>query len=454
MLATGGKFVHLWSLSASNPFSQINLPKPPINDMCFTFDNRQLLVGGESEILTRIDIYSGEKQSIGTNLPRISKIACSSDGHFVAAGSKSGPIAIFGEERLISRAHRVGITALVYARNSSTLIAGDKNGLISMGTNKRTKLPNWSSTRYGSVYDISGAKHSDMIAVACKSGLIIYDLVQTSIVGAQKFRSRSICYSPFSDNLIAISGEKSDLLFYDPRSNVVVNTVQFESPVVSLDFRFDGITVGAAVQGAGVKLLDIRQLDKIQDMICDDEIATICFQQQLLDEPISSELVTLQSEPPQLSGWPRPLSPRKDVIENEEPEKPAEPEKPEEEELDLDKIRTELQAIEQDVLAHEPTLSPRNAAFLQAARDLRKRKTANVFELTQLEQASSIQERKSKTKQRETTNETNEMIKIICGAYRDAMEDMQDEMNQVMNNVHLDILKRISDLKRQIAELQ
>ena len=54
----------------------------------------------------------------------------------------------------------------------------------------------------------------------------------------------------------------------------------------------------------------------------------------------------------------------------------------------------------------------------------------------------------------ETTDETKEMIRMITEAYATAMEDMQDEMNQAMNSVHLDILKRTAELKKVIDELQ
>ena len=453
MLATGGKLLHLWSLPSYSRFGEVNPAKPPINDICFTYDGRQILLGGECEVLTRIDLYTGEKQSIGTNLPRISRIACSSDGHFVAVGSKSGPIAIFGEQRQISRAHRVAVTALAYANDCTTLIAGDKNGLISMGTNKRTKLPNWSATRYGSVYDISVARHSDVIAISCKAGLIIYDLVQTGIIGAQKLKAKSLCHSPFSDNLIAIVGNGNEVLFYDPSSNMVVNTVQFGQPVTSLDFRFDGVTVGAAVQNEGVKLLDIRQLDRMYDLVCDDETSCIRFQPKLIDDPVSKALVTLQSQEPVLAGWPRPLTPRKDLsISSKEPV--GQHESAEEEELDLDKIRTEIQEIEQDIVAHEPTLSPRNAAFLKAARELKAKNRTNVFALTEFESTKFTPKEKKQSAKPETTDETKEMIRIITEAYATAMEDMQDEMNQAMNNVHLDILKRTAELKKVIDDLQ
>ena len=46
------------------------------------------------------------------------------------------------------------------------------------------------------------------------------------------------------------------------------------------------------------------------------------------------------------------------------------------------------------------------------------------------------------------------MIRMITEAYATAMEDMQDEMNQAMNSVHLDILKRTAELKKVIDELQ
>lgn len=466
MLATGGKSVHLWSLSATDPFSEIKLKKPVINDICFAPDGRTLYIGSDSENLNKVDIYTGDQTIMDTNSPSINRITCSRNGAYIATGSKTGTIALFGDgEKQNFRSHRVAITALAFTNDSKSLIAADSHGLISVGSFKRAKMKGWSSTKNGPVYDFTLSRHSETLAIACKSGIAIYDLSEDKIVSLDKIRATSLRRSPFKDNLL-IGANKTELFFYDPRANCVIDSLKLDQDITSVDFKYDGVTVGAAA--SSVKIFDIRLLGKASDPVMtlqtDSAIKRIAFQPVFVDDPISARLIMKESSQPKIDRMPKPIPISDQVVEEEQ--RVTEPdansastvvkagEEEEDDDIDLDKIRQELKAIEEDVIAHEPTMSPRNAALLKTARELRmQNEKIDVFSLTETGICETPRAKKTIPKVKETS-ETMEMAKIISDAYATAMEDMQDEMTEAMNNIHFDILRRVEELKRQIAELQ
>jgi hypothetical protein len=251
---------------------------------------------------------------------------------------------------------------LVFTNDSSALIAGDKSGQISIGSFKRARLSGWSA-RNGRVYDISSAHHSDVVAISCEGGLSIYDLEHSKVVGMESLGCRRIRHSPFTDNFIAVSTDARELLFFDPTSHEVVGSVQFPAEVSALDFKFGGVTVAAAVSGIGVRVFDIRKLDRALDLRVESpaEIRAVAFQPAPVDDPICADSIQFVEENPQ----PEVAEVELDV------RPPTEPDSDD----DLDDIRRHIAEIERDVKLNEPTLSPRDAAILKSARDIRRPKT-------------------------------------------------------------------------------
>jgi hypothetical protein len=111
-----------------------------------------------------------------------------------------------------------------------------------------------------------------------------------------------------------------------------------------------------------------------------------------------------------------------------------------EKELDLDEIA-------QDVRMNEPTLSPRNAAFLKSARELRKPVAPQV--LPSAEPEKGKKKKKQKEEERDSS-ESREIIRIVSSLWKNAMDGVMDEMSEAFNNMHLDILMKIAQLQSEI----
>jgi hypothetical protein len=454
MLAAGSEVLRLWSPSSTSPFYSLELPPKSVNDVCFSANSRLLYLGTNTESLVQLDLYKGGQTMIETDSPSITKIACSPNGTYIATGSRAGVVTVLSNHEAEApeafRAHHIQITSLVFTNDSTALIAGDRYGQISIGSFKRSRLPGWSSRR-GQIFDISSAYHSDVIGISCNTGLAFYDLIDSKIVSAKSIKSQAISYSPHNDNLIAVATTESELLFYDPSADKIVTSIQFSGPVTALDFKFDGVTIAAAVADHGIKLIDIRRLDQAVSLDRTKTVNALRFQPALLDEPISSEFIQFRS--PEIV---RPEPTPEPKIESK-PEPKAQPVQPEEPEIDLDTIRSTLHEIETDVKLHEPTLDPRNAALLKTARSLAKPASAQVPGVApdEMNLITGYPKRRPGTPREELalSPQAREISEIVSRYFKKAMVEVQEEMVDAVNTVHLDVLTRISEISREIENL-
>jgi hypothetical protein len=440
MLATGSDVVQLWALSSTHSFCKLDFPSSVINDVRYSADSRSLHIGGNTEHLTTVNLYTGERRTLGTDSPTITKISCSRNGQYTATGSRSGSVAVFSqgsESPEIFRSHRNEITSLVFTNDSSALIAGDKSGRISIGSFKRSRLPGWSS-KNGSVYEISGARHSNSIAIACDIGLLFYDIDSSKTSGIDAVKARRVCHSPFKDNFVVVGTADAELVFYDPSARTIVSTVALSGEINAIDFKFDGVTVAAAINGSGVKLFDIRKLDRAVGLKIDpaNVVRTLAFQQQPLEDAIFAEFIQYVAEPE-----PIPVP---------EIDPPATAEAvPEEPEIDLDEVRRTIQAIAEDVQLHEPTLSPRNAAFLKSARELQKPLAVGVPSVL-FPSEPKRDEKDKEPDDSEKFSETREIGRIISAVWREAIDGVLQETSDALNVAHLDVLTKLAQVQREL----
>jgi hypothetical protein len=75
--------------------------------------------------------------------------------------------------------------------------------------------------------------------------------------------------------------------------------MQFASEITAIDFKFDSVAVAAAVSSSGVKLFDIRKLDRALDLKIDQsiEVETLAFQQKTIDDPLFADFIQVAEEP-------------------------------------------------------------------------------------------------------------------------------------------------------------
>jgi hypothetical protein len=449
MLAAASEVAQLWALSSPDPFFRLEVPPKTVNDVCFSADARSLYVATNSEILARLDLYTGKRSTLETDSSTITKVSCSSNDAYTATGSRAGVLTVFSnlqpqDRPEVFRSHRIQITSLLFTNDSTTLIAGDRYGQISIGSFKRTRLPDWSARR-GQIYDISAAKHSDIIGISSESGFALYDLIDSKVISSKSIKSHNICYSSFNDNLIAIATTESELLFYDPSADAMIAELPFSGPITALDFKFDGVTIAAAVNEHGIKVVDIRRLDQSLNLRLDpgQSVHSIKFQPKFIDDPISADFI--QGKPPQIHPNPKTV----------QIQKPPDPVPEPEPEIDLDTIRSTLYQIEQDVKLNEPTLSPRNASLLKTARSIAK-PMATVHSALSTGEILLTKKPPKEIKPEEApklSSEAQEISQIVTSYFRNAMNEVEDELAEAFNTLHLDVLTRIAALHREIDDI-
>jgi hypothetical protein len=181
--------------------------------------------------------------------------------------------------------------------------------------------------------------------------------------------------------------------------------------------------------------------------VTDPPVKSLSFQQKTVEDPLFADFIQFVPpvEPPQVAR----------AAEESKAEAPQAEEK--DEEIDLDEIRRNIQEIADDVQLHEPTLSPRNAAILQSARELRKplaMKFPVSLQTDDLDGDAKREKRKPSGPAPESSpSESREIVRIISSLWKDAMDGVLEEMTEAFNTVHLDILTKLAQIQDEIEYL-
>ena len=468
MLAVAGNnFAQLWTISSHASYCTFNNFSNNINSICFTADGEKLCFASDSEYLNIVNVYSGETNVLETQSPTINVVKCSSDGQFLATGSKTGTITLFakhGEKPLSFRQHKFAITSMSFTSDSSALICGDKRGIMSIGSFKPSKLPNWSS-KIGTIRDISIANNSSLMGVAAGEQLAFYDLNQMKIFKSLNIGAcRQIKFSPFSNSLIAIATLSGDLFFFDPSSNTIVNQAYFGNEITAMDFRFDARTLSISVKEQGLKLIDIRHLDKeIQslDLYQDNSINinSIAFQPCIVQKPLFSgyEQISVKN----IKGK-RHIKVEKPEVEKGEVEKTEKTEKStidddfEDRYSHLDSILNsdfEYNSHSQeniDIDSLEP--SQIQISLAKTAQEINKPiKKVITIEQNSFQSAYTDSFESSKSTPGKTKSENRSLNSHIKEIFDEKMADFSDEFHEHANKMHIDVIQKLNELNELIS---
>jgi hypothetical protein len=244
----------------------------------------------------------------------------------------------------------------------------------------------------------------------------------------------------------------NSILLYDPRTNNIVTSIDFSDPVTALDFRSDGTTVAMALVRHGVYVYDIRKFDKPVYLGTQGaaDVKVLKFQPRFVNDEIAkkyaAEGIDFRCIPRE---WEDPVE---EIIDSAEVEVVEDQSISSDAGIDLEEIRRTVMEIEQDFKAHEPTLSAKNAAFLKTARDIYKAED----KISLMDEPNDFLPKKQPTpnKPEESFSQSVEMARLISLAFSRAFGELQDEISLALNQVHLDILKRISDVSHKMKTLQ
>ncbi|OHT10922.1 hypothetical protein TRFO_19600 [Tritrichomonas foetus] len=469
MIACSGNVVQLWSISSHASFYKFNDMKTPVNSMCFTSDGEKLCIGSDSEYLNVINLYTGETSAFETQSPTINIVRSSPDGQFLATGSKTGPITLFtrnANEPLTFRQHKFAITAMTFTSDSTSLISGDKRGIISIGSFKPSKLPNWPG-KVGQIRDITITKNMSLMSVAAGENTIFYDFNQQKVSKNIHFGAcQQIKFSPFSDSLLAIATQVGDLYFFDPNTDEIINQTSFSNQITAMDFRFDGRVVSVAIKDQGIKLLDIRNLlneIKTVDLFTDKslQLNTIAFQPCIVKKPIFegfhqnfvNEFKEIAKNAKIESKTSNKQTNSSTSNHNQNNSLNASKENMVSAnnsilnsilDSSFDNSSKSLENI--DITKLEP--NQEQSELIRIAKEINKTKKS----ITELSKSFDVVSPKPIKKKDDQSQKPNSLAGIITDFFSMKLEDINEELHEHANRIHLDIIQKVKELEDKLIE--
>lgn len=290
MLISADSCVRVWNQQNASLAYTFDVGVSKINDISFTRDGRILLVGSDTDRIQMIDLYKIENppelivsKDKSQHPIKVTAIGCSSDGQKIGVGASSGVINVFNantHEKIYSNyVHRKQITSICFHPFKNSVIASDTNGKISFsnldgGTPKM--LPLWSS-KTGQIYEFDSSPHKPLLAVACRTGIIFYDLekMKKEATPVPKFTGypTHIRFSPSDPNILAFSSNINEVYFFNLSSNSLSGPIVFEDNILSIDFRNDGVYLAISFAKTGITTIDVRD-SSIQHKYCTENTNT------------------------------------------------------------------------------------------------------------------------------------------------------------------------------------
>lgn len=319
MLISADSCVRVWNQQNTSLAYSFDVGVNKINDISFTRDGRILLIASDTDRIQLIDMYKIENppELIVTKdksqAPiHVTAIGCSSDGQKIGVGSSSGVINVFNtkthEKIYSSYVHRKQISSICFHPFTNNVIASDSNGKISFssldgGTPKM--LPHWTS-KSGQIFEFDSSPHKPLLAVACRTGIIFYDLekMNKETPPIPKFTGypTHIRFSPSDPNIIAFSSNINEVYFFNLSSKSLRSPIVFDDNILSMDFRNDGIYLAVSFANTGIVTIDVRD-SSIQHKYCTDNTSSsyvVKFQPVDINEDPKFKQ-TLVSEAPKIT---------------------------------------------------------------------------------------------------------------------------------------------------------
>ncbi|OHT15474.1 hypothetical protein TRFO_14101 [Tritrichomonas foetus] len=323
MLFSADSCIRVWNQQTGSLIYTFDIGADKINDFAFTRDGRSLLIASvtsQSKTIQTIDLYKDNSPEISTGTHEVSAIFCSSDGSRFACGSTDGTILAYNtitHEKIFDfRVHRSRITSITFNPSSNDIIATDEVGKASfikcVGGYKYVKkdgikiLPKWKS-KFGSISEIDISPHQLILAIACKSGIYIYDLAKMKInqsqIGFGSAPTNHVRFSPTNKDILIVSNEENKIFIYDMSAMAILNDpIELQANITSINFRNDGNTLAVALENTSIITLDIRDSSIIHEFRTDNTLATnvVSFQPvEVTDQPKFKQ--TVLSDAPKIT---------------------------------------------------------------------------------------------------------------------------------------------------------
>ena len=139
-LASGGTDgrIYLLNVDTGAQLNTLRGPQGTITALTFFADGTHLFSGEENGTVRRWDALTGQEVwNTQGSFSTITALAFSADGRFLAIGDKIGKIRLFDfdadpneRESRIFTSHTRKITALMFSKNSDTLVSGSEDGTV------------------------------------------------------------------------------------------------------------------------------------------------------------------------------------------------------------------------------------------------------------------------------------------------------------------------------------
>lgn len=516
MLISGDSCLRVWNQQNSTLIYTFDIGVNQINDMSFTRDGRVLIVGSDSDRIQMIDLYKSENppelvvNKNKSQLPiKVSAIGCSSDGSKLGIGTTSGVINVFNasnfELLFSSYVHKGEITSIGFHPSSNHVIASDTKGKISFSALKGgapKMLPHWTS-KLGDIFEFDISPHKLLLAVACKTGLLFYDLEKMVKLTGQlpQFSGHptKVKFSPTDPNLVAFSTSMNELFFLNTSNNSLSEPVSFDNEVISIDFRNDGVYLAVGVNEVGLMTVDVRDLSTNHKFQCENggQIKVVKFQPLDIDD-LPKFKQTVIAETPKITkpNIQSKLNESTKSALNSEKKKtttsfsrlPQQPKQQQQQivsavnkigeminDIDVDininlsdkKNMNEIE-IEEDVKVNQYEVQKNNQFDLPKGENSKKSpvtkqkvqspvkpKPVITKSPQKLQQVPEPQNSESSSEYDSDFDldlskvpvENQEGIRIICNYTKHLHEIQKEEMHQHLNTIHLDLLCRINEIK-------